>query len=72
MSSLLGSITFWPGFFFWNFLGPREVGGTSLFEVEFGRTQLETAWTESRALNRRRPASNRQISPVGDAIGFTH
>jgi hypothetical protein len=43
-----GRLHFWPGFFSGIFFGPREVGGTSLFEVEFGRTQLENAWTESR------------------------
>jgi len=67
-----GRLHFGLYFFLEFFLGPREVGGTSLFEVEFGRTQLETAWTESRV----EPASTCQqsspISPVGDAIGFTH
>jgi hypothetical protein len=34
--------------FFWKIFGSREAGRTVLSEVEFGRTQLETARTGSR------------------------
>jgi hypothetical protein len=42
LSSWLGSVTFFLEFF-WNFLGPREVGGTDDLNFEFGFTELETA-----------------------------